>query len=1729
MKLKCLILTILIFVMSIMNNLNIYAAQGVYSSDLGTNAALGSPLLNDSFETEDWNPYEMVVFGIFLSNFCVNWGEDNYETAFSTNANTGLRGKGYTSLVFGTGSDSIGTKALQSMLTYVIDAQKKDRHQIYAKYKYSENTVSATATETVTDSYTEATGKDLMLYYNSDIEMFHGSEYYTIIQADPNLYASASGDILKNLHLIAATPDKVPYNGLYYPYSSKNNDVELYIKGASGEFVKIFDSSDGWDNQQYTNYVIQGWLGGTKRNDTEWFKSIVSSDLYMDCFGNICCDTNEIQGAILFPAACNQYLTQNKSHNYVTIGTVNDFYTKASASDILNYSKFEDEGLGSFSASGETGRLDVGERIVGFDTNSFIGDYINRNGAMRGGAEEDDEVIDQQWGQALLKLIQSDINSDNSTSAPITSFFVTGDLTENVAWWSSSDTPISAFWSNAEKVVALRHLTDLVETEPKRLTKIWTPDGELSIFGNPVYLATHDMGSWVSFWSLSYMISNADNLWRTMTNNMFQYLDGTQGVGKNSNVSELMSPAEYQAKLQSLSSPRDVAELLYLDTARGTDVYSPLVRNAVYNATAYTMTDEKTIEGEHTAYKVDLDSFAQGLSRVVKLYPRSSTMNEVLNDFTAKEGTNFDYLTPYIYTTYLQWYGIVGTDGEELNDAIYQASADILNTDANDLFGNIFLTEEEKKSYVLDYTYLLLNPTSEQAIEYKKTLSQTTFAGLLYDMYKSVANKVDYSSDGVSYSGFLNIPSLSENWLTSWLVQGYVQVVVGLIGIFAVCIIVFAVITRKKLVWVIISLGTVVTVFLVLPSLGDTTPYICSQIVQTAFENNLDYWAIAESASNLSNEAQSKQTVSQSGDSAEELLVTNLKNRLSTVITDNTLMIKNDISKKVNSNIDDIGTDIQRLASARWLLPILMQQYSSEEEDSNYLYTSLQSMYNDMQNLYWYYNPTAKISSRALNSTLNTIVATADSEYGSSPTILSKSKEMVYSKYIDVNQGVNGTHSNLDYANDSQNYFLSLTRTIGNENMTHAGYYLVDFERLGFSGLGLDIENLDRERLRDAEAEMEKLASNYESSSGSYQCYGYLWTTMNPGYYFYMLVRDTCSGLVFESDSIIRTANDSTDISPTSLTSLVSNLQGTVLEYVDVSEEHDGSGLTLVSDLPDDTVYSKDDIIYKRDSFMHANGYIRDFLDMEELFTNVIPYLYDMYNVAAGDYEDKETGLMLYTVPKYTVIDNKVTEDLSTKYQALFQPDELMENYTLYEDNKRSWFWRSNWVIKLVESRDLTRETKVSGRDADGNKTTYALAGSPLDPRSYPAERPMVFSEAQMHYQNLTEADLTVPELKILKVNEAVEKRWTYLLNYVNADSVTEETFYRQMAVDAMLEFNKEFDTSRMFNASMALYPQTLDLRNLSFDSVIKLLMISTTKNTAYMGTDAIEAVINQGNTFTTYTLLFCAYTCNVVVPAVRDIFLGLVFYLLIWIVATNIFSAMVTKRNILLGYLITNGLFAGINILYFYVFRLLIQMSSIDTVLTTEIVNAVNVSPGIVFFILCIAGLLNIAATIALGVLVFKNRKDMGFAKFMYIGQNLTTKLSDGFTGTLNKFRGNSGGFGIGNKSSGGSDVTGGKSGKKSNSNGAGKNNNSDVNYNANLTEEALTEDEGGNYQETVMEDIMQPNSGQNNSSQNNSDDEVNEYNKVVSESKKNYKANKKTESKNTKSDDVITKEDVK
>ena len=109
-------------------------ANGNYINQLGSNKALGSPILNSNFVADDWNKWEMIAWGVFLSNFATPLIDD-YNSAFNANSNSGSKGSGYKALQFGSGSDPANDKVLQSLLDTAITQQKNGQiKQVYVKH-----------------------------------------------------------------------------------------------------------------------------------------------------------------------------------------------------------------------------------------------------------------------------------------------------------------------------------------------------------------------------------------------------------------------------------------------------------------------------------------------------------------------------------------------------------------------------------------------------------------------------------------------------------------------------------------------------------------------------------------------------------------------------------------------------------------------------------------------------------------------------------------------------------------------------------------------------------------------------------------------------------------------------------------------------------------------------------------------------------------------------------------------------------------------------------------------------------------------------------------------------------------------------------------------------------------------------------------------------------------------------------------------------------------------------------------------------------------------------------------------------------------------------------------------------------------------------------------------------------------------------------------------------------
>ena len=691
--------------------------------------------------------------------------------------------------------------------------------------------------------------------------------------------------------------------------------------------------------------------------------------------------------------------------------------------------------------------------------------------------------------------------------------------------------------------------------------------------------------------------------------------------------------------------------------------------------------------------------------------------------------------------------------------------------------------------------------------------------------------------------------------------------------------------------------------------------------------------------------------------------VVKLVKNLNVMYLDRSLMLKRDISAKVTQNLEGTYENIQNIASARWLLPTIMRQYSDENSRQDYVYIKLSDMFDDFSNNYWYYNPVDAITTNDAYPTLTS----GQNSTGINVNDINKSIADLYGEaganFVDYNIDIY-QYDDLD-ATERDIEYQSICYTdsyLKPENVIHTFSYIIDTmpvngrgDLLAYSGGSnkfSDVTDKFEEYMLNAMSsssakafntvsEIEQVGDTYDRSDRSTMnnIYSYLWMTESPAHYFYQLVKDT-----------FRDAD-------MSLGKLIGDLQGQYADDINGKEVRKSFMHAIETDV---------------DGTEYCTGYTRDILDLQNMFTNTVPYMYQVQVLTGG--MDGEGGWLVDGEGNPTLI----TEELS-----------------LYEGMPQNWLFRSNWVVKLVESPDYNKSATV--RDKDGNKYTVS---NMLFPECYPEERPMIFSEAQMHAFGLDESMLNLVELKCVEANKQICKKWTLLINYAGTSNISLEVLERQMALDATLIFNEVFSPSGMFNQTYAMYPQTIDLRNISFDSIMKMLMLNVSKDTSYIYGDTMAALIDTTDIFTSLILLIVAFLCAYIIPGIRTALMALIFYLGFLAILRTIFASNKYKAKVACGQLISNILFLAMTFGFYFVFYLLINLTSFDDVLIT---SKAQVTPGnpvwclAIILIACIAYIYGMCRMINF---CYKNYRDMGIEVYSMIAHTASDRVKSGISG---------------------------------------------------------------------------------------------------------------------------------
>ena len=1590
-------------------------------SVLGTNTALGSPILNtNNFSTEDWNKWETICWGVFLSNFCQPL-IDTYETAF-VDGKGGSNGYGYKALWGGSGNDSANAGTIRALCDYAIDQQSKISETIYVSYStigpddtdYNKIMAASAANKSADsveelakskifngktvakdDNVREATFRDLFFIPVKDCPF----ENCALKDKGNHLHTYAEHmavDALDNNVSIFQALHKFKFDGEEYADIAAVTRGALptfYIKRGTDDYVEILDYTDWWDCQivpaiiNAVRTTEELTASFEKQFQVFWDNAVPIS---LDTFGNITIKTDSTN-YMVFPAAANQHITSEKSLNLLNSWVMNS-YTQTYSDEKLKLELRQDlqRSGGFFGFEGfrenpngypalQDSSLSENIGLLYYDLDSIMV-------AAKLSGDIDDGTF--HFGDAVNALYSLNINNEKTNTFYPLKFEISGVPIQKFTGWNFANINYnSAKAVTAENIVRTMSLTAAMlpnvlftpgEDTKTILSEIVRPDGSkiplfntngISIDVKLLKTLSKDeptnQGAVRLFWSYLYDCATSSSANNGVSNTTVYNLFKGNSLKKLTDNNSLY--------------------LLWESFKKMNDRYKNMQNPVGSVETFWDYGKNETISKQSI--------------RLIVAFPPSEQMVYASSVLGIKDGAEFATYCTYIYMTYLDFYGVSSSKSlqngvkytSNFNTDIFSGNRQgILIEDIGDTlaeYGEGFGEQVDVKDEVAQLSLLMLHP--EKGREYRKQMVESTLADWVYEQYNKTVYGGSSNFSGTTSkarSGFLAIETYADNWFTSWFLNNYVDIVIWVIMGSVIIIVMVGLFKGKKLSWFFLSILVTINVFLIVPSTGEIVPYVTSSMTQKMFSDKMTYWSISQGVTNSTMEAEAakQQGYLQNLSEEEAQSVLSLIKDLSTINTDSSLSVKQDISQKITQRLSSgVYSNIESYPSARWILPMVMQQFSADDTDElyDYIYKPLAYIWDDMSNMYWYFNPsdadfinedspTTTSGQHGGDVTWSPRDGDTEEAPGSGGLKIYELVSQYYPEYVDVSAtNVNKADSDVTYS------YKCIAYERNEKNLVHNICYFLPGGRNTISRTDLFGENAsgykdadswksyidraiqliggtksnwrtDRKEEVDGIANKDTLGFEYTADSYDRSDRGtisadmpFLWSTESPIYYFYSVIKDS-----FDSDAALGT--------------VVYDLQG--------STSRDEDNNIIRRNFMYGQIVNNDTKTTNRET---STGTLRDVLDLENMFSNMIPYLYEISIITNGF--DGVSGILI---------------------DEGREPYKISDELQYYEGENQSWLYRCNWATKIMENPNFSEETVVT--DAEGNKYTIT---NPLLPESYPAERPMVFSEAQKQAMGLTDADLNLVELKCIKVAKDVTKQWTLLLNYVGTDGITKEILYRQMTTDATLLFCQEFSSSGLLDTTYELYPQSLDLRYISFDSIAKMLIMNVSRNTSYIYGDTMLTVISSSDMFTAVLLLIAAWLCAFLIPLIRAALMAAIFYLGFISIIRSLFYSNKVKANIACGQVVTNLIFMLFTIVYFGAFKLMMSITSFDEMLSINKMQAQAGSPAWVIIVIILFSLAYIVGMCWQIKFCFSNRKDMGFEQYSMLASSVVGSIEKG------------------------------------------------------------------------------------------------------------------------------------
>lgn len=1655
---------------------------GNRASQLGSALAVGSPVLNQNFSKDSWNPYELECFGVYLSNF-VEPLSQTYADSFTSG------GSGQYALRMSTNNDPVNNSTLQGLLDVAVAKQTETLSPLYIGNVLPDGTFGLVGVDGETISRTEKVPATLMsLYAYGGIDYlyaFDGKEKGIKFKSTEDVESIIVDDIESG-----ALPASLPF---------------AFYKEVSGTQKVMFDTTSAYDSDALNALLAFEFNSENGPAFTELFWGLADQELGVDPFGNIVLLNS---GAMVFPACLNTHATISGCRNFTNRYMMNAFTAggsegygslSSSWSTSDRYAAYVRGPLftsfiNNFSHSGYPVNCDDSSLYTGmfyassFDEMVLNGDFepidYKDTGIMWGGMSigatyksEDGDILFVSNGTATSGTGFLDAALYAASLAAKTDDGQAG-MTEVMAETMSYYFPRIFSVTNVDECFArgLRDLTvkDYTMGQDMSNLRFAYPLRFANTYGDTIFDYTGSSDWATANESKNGFSDKKPSLYIAIHMNNIATESCVAGIGSLGGLypaqtvfNEIYFPSSDEVTQPIFSTSNEWRILnSQMGTAsadsklssqggivlNGAETINAYIQGMTWNAYAaergIELNDKKfgpigrafldNINGciergssdeslyslggkpELFGLKVDavgssvLDSNNMGVSipqlnnlpngnyltQRVSQYRGVPFISDTYYKIYSLDGSSyvtslgywmnggqgtFEDAASYLYVTYLHYYNIGMKDDQYGNK---QASSDfdpaffdpsVINNNFDDL-GIPAPDDEQQEAAARQRVLTLLDP--DLGADYRRALVTTTFVKFCVDTY----NKATGGELGGTSSA-LTLQTIEDNPFTGWM-KDHEAWILLLFTFAALIITAWAAVTRGKgWFWMVVQMAIGILGVVMIPFVLNGGVRIANAVAQRIYSANADVWWLADAVENRQAELGLSDLYAENSEDYDSMGLT--KSDMAYIVLGSSsyqsIQFSQDISSKHVRPMSGLYAHLSEYPSAAWILPTLLDETLVEEEQGYSLKVGAFKKLSELETLYWGYVPTAIGDTQTMLVGGSPQLAVGRSFVGyANPT---------YAQYVgDVKAVGDGmllitadedgefrgrvggymiSKGATSVALDSQGdcwYFGSLGRTNASEPLHCSATMLGDASRPAITFLDNAIMWPDNkvknteERIRQIELaayssgklagvdydEIGKGATNFDAHSLSEKNDAgawYLTGTESPLPYFYAVVQDTFYDFNTAQavDALVGTGVYDGEEYSSNLNFLQASVNG---GYVaEVAQGAQG-------------------ISHSWEGSATGSGYARDILDLDYFFRVYAPSMYAMSIYTGGS----EIGLGRADATAKDIVGYYGDETIGDK------DDWGME---IYKDNYASWLFASNWAVKLYENPDNLKTQTV--KDYAGKR--YQVC--PINPTSYPINRPFVTSRAQMVAYGINEGSLSTVELACVNANDEAMLEMIKTVNtYSTAPSTLDVNSFKDLlAVKAMSAFANGINQAALRDSRYRIIPEGFDFSGISFDTVFSQMMYNSyRKGYSYTVEDVVEGYMtDEGPLFSTL-ILGVALLGAAVIPLILRVGVAILYIVNIIAALHALTESLETKASIIFASVFNTASFTARTIVLFVLQGFLMSLGSTGIIVKQ---NAITFK-GDATLMLCALALFYLLYAIWITeffVRTVRNRNDMGAA----------------------------------------------------------------------------------------------------------------------------------------------------